>query len=578
MDRHAIAAVLDEIGVLLELLGEDRFRARAFRSAARAVEGVQEDVAVLALSGRLGAVRGIGPGTAAVVRELLETGASRLHEELRARTPPSLFALLAIPGLGARRVHLLHAGLGITTIEELERAAVRGRVSRLAGFGKKIEAQILEGIGFLREVAGRRRQPEAFEAAGQVTGFLGSVAGVERIALAGELQRRLETVAGIDVVVATGAAAPVIEAFRGIPGVVPAAERTRDGRASARLPDGFEVRLLCVPPEEFGAACVHATGSPAHVAALAARARALGLRLDRHGVGRGRRRVDAPDEEAVYRALELQYVPPELREGRGEVEEAAEGRLPRLVAYEDLRGTFHCHTVHSDGRATVAEMAQAARERGWRYLGIADHSPAASYAGGLSAADVERQHREIDDWNREHGAELWLFKGTEADILPDGRLDYDDAGDAVLDRFDYVVGSVHSSFELTEQEMTRRVLRAMENPHLTFLGHPTGRLLLARRPYRIDVEAVIAGAAERGVDIEINADPQRLDLDWRHWPAARARGVRTAINPDAHSTAGLASVVYGVHVARKGGLTPDDVVNCWELERVREHFERGRTR
>src|SRR5690606_1623806 len=344
--------------------------------------------------------------------------------------------------------------------------------------------------------------------------------------------------------------------------------------ATARLAEGAMLAVSCAAPGSFAAALLHATGSEEHWAALVERAASLGMQLTPGGLLRDGAPVAAEDEAALYAALELTFVPPELREGRGELEAAAAGALPRLVAYEDLRGCFHCHTTYSDGRATLREMAEAALARGWRYLGIADHSRAAAYAGGLSPDDVRRQHEEIDAWNEERGHELWIFKGIEADILPDGRLDYADGDEEVLASMDYVVGSVHSSFGLSQAEQTARVLRALENPYLTFLGHPTGRLLLSRRGYAIDLDAVIDAAAERGVAIEINANPYRLDMDWRYWREARAKGVRTAINPDAHSIDGLDDVRYGVGVARKGWLGVEDVVNAWGVDEVKAYFGR----
>src|SRR5690606_31619453 len=302
--------------------------------------------------------------------------------------------------------------------------------------------------------------------------------------------------------------------------------------ATARLAEGAMLAVSCAAPGSFAAALLHATGSEEHWAALVERAASLGMQLTPGGLLRDGAPVAAEDEAALYAALELTFVPPELREGRGELEAAAAGALPRLVAYEDLRGCFHCHTTYSDGKATLREMAEAARARGWRYLGLADHAQYAAYAGGLEPDDIARQHEEIDEWNAEHGDSLWIFKGIEADILPDGRLDYADLDEDVLARFDYVVGSIHSSFGLSEREQTERMIRAMENPHLTFLGHPTGRLLLSRQPYAINMDAIIDAAAERGVAIEINANPRRLDMDWRLWRRAKEKGVRTGINPD----------------------------------------------
>jgi DNA polymerase (family X) len=360
----------------------------------------------------------------------------------------------------------------------------------------------------------------------------------------------------------------VMDGFLSLPGLT-LAERVDRSRAQARLADGAAVRVRCVPLDAAAAALAVETGSGAHVRALADRAADRGLRLDGDGLWRDEEPVVVETEEALYEALGLACVPPELREGWGEIEAAEEGTLPTLVEYDDLRGTFHCHTTYSDGTATVVELGEAARARGWRYLGIADHSVSASYAGGLSVDDVRRQHHEVDQWNAQHGAEVRLFKGIEADILRDGRLDYDDS---VLATFDYVVGSVHSGFRMGRTEMTRRITAAVRNPRLTILGHPTGRLLLSREPYALDLDAVIEAAARAGRTIEINGDPHRMEMDWRHWPGARERGVKCAINPDAHSVAGLGAVVFGLAVARKGWLEAEDVINTWELDRVESYF------
>lgn len=576
MDKHAVALVLNDVGTLLELNGADSFRSRAFFSAARAIEGVQGDLAELVEHGQLRSVPGIGPATEAVVEELLRTGISSLHQELRERTPDGMIALLRVPGLGARKIHQLHEALGIDTLDELDRAAAEGRVAEVTGFGDKTQDRIREGIAFLRTTAGRRRQPDAFRVADFLTGFLEALPEVETVKLAGELRRRLETVDGVDVVVATTSPGAVLDAFVDLPGLVQG-RRGDDTSASGSYADGVELRLRCASPDAFAAAWLQATGSAAHVEALRERAGKQGLRLDSDGLWQGDERVAAGmEEEAVYRALELRWVPPELREGKGEVQAAAERRLPQLVAYTDLRGCFHCHTEASDGKATLREMAEAALGRGWRYLGIADHSQVASYAGGLTPERVRRQHEEIDAWNDERGHELWLFKGIEADILPDGRLDFEESDEEVLASMDYVVGSVHSAFGQSLDEMTARVTRAMSSPYLTFLGHATGRLLLSRDSYRIDLNAVIEEAALRGVSIEINSNPRRLELDWRLWPRARELGIRTAINPDAHSTAGLGDVEYGIGIARKGWLTPSDVVNTWELISVQQLFRARR--
>lgn len=567
VDRHVAALVLDEVAALLALQDADRFRVLAYRNAARALDRLEGSLAELLDSGALGAAAGLGPGTTAVMAELVRTGRSRLYDRLREETPAGLSQLRSVAGLGPKRIRTLHEKLGIDGVEALRAAALAGRVAALPGFGPATERRILDGLDFVDRSAGRRRQPQAYATAERLVRHLETLP-VRTVFLAGEVRRRCETASGIDLVAVTEDPEAVLEAFVTMPGLR-TASRVDGLRATARLADGFAVRLRCAPPAAAAVALLAETGSAGHVRALAERAAERGLRLDQDGLWRDEAPVEVESEEAVYEALGLEWVPPELREGWGEVAAAAEGRLPRLVDYDDLRGTFHCHTTYSDGTASVAEMAAAARDRGWRYLGIADHSVSAGYAGGLSVDDVRRQHEEIDRWNAEHGAALRLFKGIEADILRDGRLDYDDG---VLASFDYVVGSVHSGFRMGRAEMTRRITTAVANPRLTILGHPTGRRLLDREPYDVDLEAVIAAAAGAGKALEINGDPHRMDLDWRYWPAATGAGVRCALNPDAHSVAGLGAVLFGLAMARKGWLEPGDVINTWEMERVESFF------
>ena len=569
MDRDRAALVLEEIARLLELQGEDRFRVRAFRTAARALERLEEDLGQVVRSGRLGEVRGIGAATARIITELVETGRASYHETLRERTPLGMRELLAVPGLGPGRVRTLHASLGIETLADLERALAEDRVAGLPGFGRRTAERVAGGIGFVRSGLGRRRLGPALEALERATGIVRALPHVVRAVGAGEGRRSLETVGELVVVAEADADRfqEIIAAFLDLPGMM----RTRalaPDEAEALLSDGLALRLVLAIADAFATTCIEETGAASHVAQLRERARTLGLELTREGVGRGETRIPTRDEEEVYAALELEPVPPELREGTIEVVAAAEGWLPRLIVEGDLRGCFHCHTTYSDGKATIGELGEAARALGWRYLGIADHSQAASYAQGLSPEQVMRQHAEIDAWNARHGDVVRLFKGIEADIQADGGLDYEGSAPGLLERFDYVIGSVHSRFGLSREEMTRRIVRAVRNPRLTMLGHATGRLLLTRRPYDVDVNAVIDAAAESGAAVEINADPHRLDLDWRHWPRAKAAGVRCAINPDAHSVDGLRVLPLGVRMARKGWLEVKDVVNAWELEEV----------
>lgn len=576
MDRKDVAAVLSEIATLAEIHGENVFRIRAFAGAARALEGSDADLEEMARAGRLTELRGIGPAIQEVVRELVETGRSTVHDELRAATPIGLYDLMRIPGLGPRKIRALHAGLGVDSLDALERAARAGEVVAVPGFGAKTVEKILAGIVFARASLGRRRYPEALETAVRLLDWLRERPGVAAAEIAGGVRRRLEVVEEVVLVAAAEERGGVLDGFAALNGIVAVVERGGGERVVVRLVDGIRAELRCVPPERFVGTMVWETGSEAHLEALAARAAERGLALGADGLRRGREVLALAAESALYEALDLAYVPPEMREGMGEVEEAARGPLPRLVELSDLRGTFHCHTTWSDGRGTVAEMAEAARAKGWEYLGLADHSKSAGYAGGLPVARVRAQHREIDAWNRAAdaagdggGDRFRLFKGTESDILPDGSLDYPDA---VLATFDYVVGSVHSSFAMAEPEMTARMVRAVRNPYLTMLGHPTGRLLLTRDAYAVDVRAVLDAAAEAGVIVEINANPHRLDLDWRHLRYATGRGILIAINPDAHSTRGLDHVAFGVDIARKAGLEPRQVINTWTLDEVERYL------
>lgn len=574
MNRVEVARVLAEIGMLAELNGENAHRTRAFTVAARSLEAADVELAALAAEGKLTDLRGVGTAIAETIQELLEMGASRQHQRLLAETPAGLYALLKVPGLGGKRAHRLHAELGIDSLDALETAARAGRISQLSGFGAKTEQKMLDGIAFVRSSLGWRRFPAALEAALDLEEAVAAHPKVSSAEIAGEVRRRREIAGAVELVAVTTAPAAVRRWFA--ESYAPGAEQpdAKSGEPlSARLTDGLRVRLHLATADEQATRLAFATGSAEHWEQLAAHAVAQQLRLEPAGLWRGDERVPLAREEELYERLGLSWVSPELREGAGEIEAAAAGGLPELVRLEELRGTFHCHTVASDGKQSAAEMAAGAIERGWSFLGIADHSQSAAYAGGLSASQVAAQRLEIDAWNAAYvGADeaaFRLFHGIESDILPDGSLDYPED---VLASFDYVVGSVHSAFGMTEAKMTARIVRAVRNPHLTILGHPTGRLLLTRDAYPVDVNAVIDACAEHGVVIEINSDPHRLDLDWRHLRRAAAADVLIAINPDAHSVRALDNVAFGINIARKGWLEARQVLNAWPLDEVERHF------
>jgi DNA polymerase (family 10) len=582
MDSRTAAHALNEIAALLELHGESKFKTRAYQTAARAVQALEaDDLAPLHASGALRDVKGLGPATLAVVDDLVRTGDSEYLELLREKTPEGLIEMLRVPGLGTAKIHLIHQGLGIETLQELEAAARDGRLAELPRFGEKTAEKVLKGIAFLRETGALVLYPHASAEARRLLASVLRHPDISHAELAGSVRRRREVIRDIDVVAAcTASPATVAASFARAPGVrdiVGGGSRS----ITIRYVDGTLLDLHCVRPSQFAVALWRATGSPEHEAEVLARAAERGLRVvDDELVDAGGTPLDVPTEAAFYHALGLEFVPPELREGRGEVAAAARHALPALLDYGDIRGVLHCHSNYSDGSATIAEMAHAARARGWRYLGISDHSQSAFYAGGLSREAVLRQHDEIDEVNAALAAQgngFRVLKGIEADILPCGRVDYD-AG--VLDRFDYVIGSIHSRFGMSQAQMTERVLKALDDPHVTILGHPTGRLLLTREPYAIDMKAVIEKAGAVGASIELNADPHRLDLDWRLCRVAKEHGVLVEIGPDAHSTNGLDNVEIGVGIARKGWLEAGDVLNAMSaddvLARARARRDAGR--
>ncbi|HEX5387506.1 MAG TPA: DNA polymerase/3'-5' exonuclease PolX [Gemmatimonadales bacterium] len=576
MDKKAVAQVLEQIAAFLELKGENPFRIRAFRTAARTVGALPGDLGPALADGSLAGTKGIGPATLQIVQELATGGRSTMLEELREQVPAGLVEMLDISGLGVAKIRQIHEVLGIDSIPELEAAALDGRLARLPRFGQKTSENILKGIAFLRQASAFRLSHHAAEEAEGLRRALVKLPGVVQAFVAGEVRRRCEIVRDlILVLVADVPPAELFERLSRLPGVHEFSGQD-ERRVTLRFAGGASAQVVVTTPVNAGAVLVQATGSEAHLIELAEHAGARGYNLSGAALWRGSEFVATPDENALYRAVGLEPIPPELREGMGEIAAAAKGALPRLVERGDLRGFLHCHTSYSDGSNTVEEIALACREAGYAYVGITDHSQAAAYAGGLKPDDLARQADEIDAVNARLTG-IRVLKGIEADILADGRLDYDAR---VLDRLDFVIGSIHSRFNLGEAEMTGRMLVAMDNPHLTIIGHPTGRLLLSRDPYGIDLDAVFTKAAETGVAMEINADPHRLDLDWRVVRRARDGGVMISIGADAHNVAGIGNADYGVGIARKGWLGADDVLNAKPVDAflsfARKRLGRGR--
>ena len=502
---------------------------------------------------------------ATVTAEFDATRESTLLDQLRESTPEGLFEMMRVPGLGTARIRRIFEGLHIDTLQELEAAARDGRLVTLPRFGAAAAEQVLRGIAALKESGAQVLLPHGRAEAERLLAMVRAQAGVQRAEIAGSVRRFSEVVRDLDIVAACSGAPETIAAqLARAPGVRDSVgSGTR--RVSIRFADGTRLTLTCVPEAEFVVAWWRATGSDAHVRDVVARAamRRFTLRDSTLTDGAGST-VALADEAALYAALGLPWLPPELREGLGETRAAMSGELPHLVTAHDLRGVLHCHSQYSDGGATIAELAGAAQARGWSYLGISDHSQSSFYAGGLITESLAKQHDEIDALNARL-TDFRVLKGVEADILPCGRVDYPVD---VLDRFDYVIASVHSRFGMDEAQMTHRVLKALDDPHVTILGHPTGRLLLTREPYAIDMNAVLERAARSGVAVELNADPHRLDLDWRLCRTARDHGTLIEIGPDAHSVDGLDNIHLGIGMARKGWLSAADVLNARSADDV----------
>ena len=574
--KDQTADLLESIARLLELKGENLFKIRAYTHAARALETFTGDLSKLAAEGRLGEIPGIGKAIAEKLGEWFTTGRLDYYEQLKAEFPPGLFELFELQGLGPKKIKALWEQLGVTSVAELQAACNDGRVEGLPGFGKKTADNILAAVEARARFAGRFRIGDIAGDAERMLGDLRELPEVLQASLAGSYRRRKEVVGDLDFIVATNHPEQVSRFFVEH-AMVENILANGATKSAVRFKSGIQADLRVVKTAEYPFAINYFTGSKEHNIGLRSRALARGWTLNEYRLeavanveGKKARKPAQPippiyEERDLYRALDLDYIEPELREDRGEFEAAENHTLPDLIEVENLRGTFHNHTTASDGRSSLAEMADAAQELGLQYLGIADHSKSSFQAHGLDAERLLAQVEEIRQLNAGFGGHFRLFAGTECDVLKDGSLDFPDE---VLSQLDYVVASVHAAFTLPEAEMTKRIIRAISNPHVTMLGHLTGRLLLSREPYQVDVPAVIEAAAATGTIIELNASPWRLDMDWRWWPLAKEKGVRCSINPDAHHTEQLQNLWHGVGAARKGWLTRRDVVNCLPLGKI----------
>lgn len=572
MGKNRVSMVLHDMGVLLELRGENTFKSRAYYNAARTVEQLGEnELHRLVQEDKLKEVPGIGAALNEKLKELILTGNLQYYEELKGSIPEGLLDMLNVPGLGPRKIKALHDTLGITTLGELEYACKENRLLGLKGFGNKTQDNIIKGIEYIRRFKGQHYYSEAKGIADLLLQSIIDFKAIEEVSLAGSIRRCKEIVKDIDLVASTTAPDELTSFFAGLPQVseVIALGETK---VSVQLREGINADLRVVRPEAFPYALHHFTGSKEHNTALRHRAKSMGMKINEYGIFRGEELVVCRNEEDIFKVLGLAYVPPELREDYGEIEAAEKGTLPSLIEVRDIKGIFHVHTSYSDGNNSLEEIVCACREAGYTYVGISDHSQSAFYAGGLKEEGLKRQLEEIAVLGQKY-PDISIFRGVESDIRADGSLDYPDA---ILQHLDFVIASVHSGLSMPREKMTARLVRALSHPMVTMLGHPTGRLLLGREEYSLDLEEILQKALENNVIIELNASPARLDLDWRHLKKAREMGLLVSINPDAHSIEELNDTHLGVAIARKGWLEMENVFNTRTGNEVKEYFNNKR--
>jgi DNA polymerase (family 10) len=579
MDKKDIIDLLERIGTMMEIKGENPFKIRAYFAGARTLQTMEDDLGEVIAEGRLGDIPGIGKALTEKIETLHTTGKLEFYDKLVASVPSGLMDLLEVPGLGGKKIKALHEQLGVDSIESLTKVCQDGKVAKLKGFGEKTQEKILSGIKNREAYAARHLWWDARRVVDQILPALRTLPEVERAEAAGSFRRGMETVGDLDFIVASSNPAPIMDWFTSMDGIV---EITAHGdtKSSIRLEGGMQADLRVVPAEQFYFALHHFTGSKDHNVRMRQKALSMGLSLSEWGLrpeeekeaSRKVGEIKADSEEDVFKALGLAFVPPALREGMGEVEAAEKNELPELLQYEDLKGCFHNHTTASDGRNTLEEIAEESDQRGWEYLGIADHSKASFQANGLDEERLLKQIAAIKELNESGKFRVHLFSGSEVDILSGGRLDFEDE---ILEQLDYVVASVHNGLSQDEETMTERLIRAIEHPTVTMIGHLSGRLLLRREASKMKVQKIIDAALANETILELNANPMRLDMDWRHWRRAAERGLMCCINPDAHALHHFDYQLAGVHAARKGWLTRENVLNTRPLIEIQRYLSKS---
>ncbi len=563
MDSSLISEIFHEMAVFSELLEDSPFKSRAYEKAARIVENIGDEIFEIAKKGALTKVDGIGEKIAAKIEELIKTGELQSRNKMLSSIPEGVIEMLKIPGLGPKRVRALWKDYGISSVGSLKLVCDRHGLEKIPGYGAKMERNILEGIAMLRKNAGKWLLSEALEFASDMAKAIRSWDEVESVEVAGSLRRHKELVKDIDLVVSTENPKAVMKKFVSLPSVERVLQHG-DTKSEVILDSGIQCDLRAVSHSEYPFALHHFTGSKEHNVKMRSIAKDAGMKLNEYGIFKGSSKKTLPckDEKEIFKTLGLDYIPPELREDMGEIEASSHCALPDLIEEGDLKGVLHVHSDYSDGGNSISDLKSESERLGYEYLLICDHSKSLTIANGMDEKDVSSQHQEIDKLNRGKGG-CRVLKGIEADILGDGSVDFDGG---LLPTFDVVIASVHSKFKMDKTEMTARIIKAIENPDVDIIGHPSGRLLLSREPYQIDTKKIIDAAAANGKSLEINSHPQRLDLDWRWLMYARKKKVKLSIGVDAHDTFGLSLARYGIWVARKGWLSKDDVINSMNLK------------
>lgn len=573
--REKIVTILNQIALILEIKGENAFKIRAYKNGSEIIENYGDDIIQVTKNGKLGELKGIGKALASKIEEIVETGKLTYLDELKLEFPDTFFDLFEISNLGPKKIKKLYDNLQIDSIDKLEASCKNNEISKISGFGKKSVEAILESISFRKSNSKFFRTGDIAPIAESILEFLRQLPQTSQAEIAGSYRRGKEIVHDIDFIVATKLPVEIINEFTEMPDVAQVISKGKT-KSSVRLNNGLQCDLRAVKNSEFPFALNYFTGSKAHNVKMRSLAIKNGYSLNEYALNSKTKTNEdvINDESDLYKALGLSFIHPALREDQGEVEAAKDASLPNLIQIENLKGTFHNHTTASDGKNSLSEMAEAATDLGLQYLGISDHSKSSVQANGLSDEELLQQVKEIKDFNDRNNNELTIFSGIECDILKDGSLDYNES---VLSKLDYCIASVHSSFSLTENEMTQRVIKAIESPHVTMIGHLTGRLLLLRKPYDINVSKIIDACAKNNTIIEINANPRRLDMDWRWWKKAKDKGVKCSINPDAHKIEHFQYLHFGVKIAQKGWLESSDVVNCLPIDEIKKLLKQKST-